>query len=534
VNASAVAAGVVSVRNLRVEYGARRQRIAAIENLSLEIAPGQVVAIVGRSGSGKTTLLRVLAGVQAPSAGHVAVCGRSLASGAGAPREHYRDVGLLFQDHGVVGELTPLENVLCGRLFEYPAAGGIVRFRAEDRRRAIALLGELGLADRLALRTARLSGGEQQRVGIARLLLQEPALMLLDEPLASLDVHWAAHALERMRAARGGRATVVAVLHDLALARRLADRVVVLENGVVVFDGEPEQACRRFEAMPASAERDSSESQAASGSLARANAPAPRELDGPALGRAPFYLLVLGALVASYAWAAWGVGFGAAGLWGRLGNAGDFVARMLPPDPAVAPTIAASLVETIQMALLGTTLAAVVSLPLAMGAARNVSPRPLQWASRLLLNALRTIPSLIWGLFFVAMAGLGPLPGVLALTCYAAGYLGKFYYEGIEAIDPRPRVALRTVGASALQRFRWGVFPQVTPLLLGYTLYMFEYNVRAASILGVVGAGGVGYYLYAYVNSFQYYRATTALLMLLVVVTAIDAASSALRRRLQS
>jgi phosphonate transport system permease protein len=242
---------------------------------------------------------------------------------------------------------------------------------------------------------------------------------------------------------------------------------------------------------------------------------------------------VLAALAAAYVWAARGVGFGSARILGNLGSAGDFLARMLPPDPSVTPTVAASLVETVQMALLGTTLAAVLALPAAMLAARNVSPPPVQWAARLVLNALRTVPSLIWGLFFVAMVGLGPLPGILALTFYAAGYLGKFYYEGIEAIDPRPRLALRTVGASALQRFRYGIFPQVTPLLLGYTLYMFEYNVRAASILGVVGAGGVGYYLYSYVNSFQYDRATTALLLLLLVVTAIDALSSWLRRRIQ-
>src|SRR5690606_28795534 len=165
------------------------------------------------------------------------------------PRTRYRDVGILFQDHGVVGELTPLENVLCGRLLDYPAAGGLVRFRAEDRRRAAALLADLGLAERSGLRTAKLSGGEQQRVGIARLLLQDPAVLLLDEPLASLDVHWAAHALARMRAARGGRATVVAVLHDLTLVRRWADRVLLIQDGVLVFDGAPEEACQRLERL---------------------------------------------------------------------------------------------------------------------------------------------------------------------------------------------------------------------------------------------------------------------------------------------
>lgn len=531
----------LSIRHLTVEYRTRDRHVTALKDLSLEVPAGETVAIIGRSGSGKTTLLRVLAGLQAATAGHVEVCGRRIHDRQEPPRSFYRDVGILFQDHGVVGELAPLENVLCGRLFDYPATGGLVRFRGEDRRRALELLRDLGLGDRLGLRTGRLSGGEQQRVGIARLLLQEPALMLLDEPLASLDVHWAEHALGRMRAARGGNATVVAVLHDLGLARRWADRVLVIENGALVFAGDPDEACLRLErggvelesipdpvdtsAPPAFASDLDLVREGAAGSVTRA--------DVPALGRTPFYLLVLGALVAAYAWAAWGVGFGAARIFGNLGSAGDFLQRMFPPDPTVMPTIAASLVETVQIALLGTTLAAALALPMAMLAARNVSPRPLRWLARLALNSLRTVPSLIWGLFFVAMVGLGPLPGVLALTFYAAGYLGKFYYEGIESIDPRPRIALRAVGASALQRFRYGVFPQVTPLLLGFTLYMFEYNVRAASILGVVGAGGVGYYLYSYVNSFHYDRAATALLLLLLVVTAIDAASSRLRRRLQ-
>jgi phosphonate transport system permease protein len=529
----------ISVRHLSVAYRERTGRILALRDVSLEVPAGQTVAIIGRSGSGKSTLLRVLAGLQPPTSGSVRVCGHEIAPGQHLPRSFHRDVGLLFQDHGVVGGLTPAENVLCGRLYAYPAAGGLARFRAEDRERASELLRDLGLGPRMTVRTGRLSGGEQQRVGIARMLLQEPAVMLLDEPLASLDVHWAARGLDRMRKARAGQATILVVLHDLALVRRWADRVLLIQEGGLVFDGDPEEACRRLEqlsmALPAlSAERPVERADAGDAQPREpaAGVPAVSE-ERPWLGRTPFTLLVLGALAASYFWAAQGVGVGASRIFGNLPHAADFLARMLPPDPTVTGTVARSLVETVQMALLGTTFAALLALPVAMLAARNVSPRPLQLAARLVLNTLRTVPSLIWGLFFVAMVGLGPLPGILALTFYAAGYLGKFYYEGIESIDPRPRLALRTVGASALQRFRYGVFPQVTPLLLGYTLFMFEYNVRAASILGVVGAGGIGFYLYSYVNSFQYDRAMTALLLLLVVVTLIDAASSALRRRLQ-
>jgi phosphonate transport system permease protein len=182
--------------------------------------------------------------------------------------------------------------------------------------------------------------------------------------------------------------------------------------------------------------------------------------------------------------------------------------------------------------LWGTTFAAIFALPIATAAAHNISPLWLRIPARFVLNAMRTTPSLIWGLFFVAIVGLGPLPGVLALSFYATGYLGKFYYEGIESIDPKPLVALRASGASRMQRFRYGVFPQVLPLLASYTIYMFEYNVRAASILGVVGAGGVGFYLYSSLTNFTYQKATTALLMLLALVTLIDAASSWLRAKL--
>src|SRR5690606_24717905 len=145
----------LSIRNLTVEYRDRGRSVAALEDVSLEVPAGQTVAIIGRSGSGKTTLLRVLAGLQTPSAGVVEVCGQRVGRAERTPRARYRDVGILFQDHGVVGELTPLENVLCGRLLAYPTAGGLVRFRAEDRRRAAALLADFGLAARSGLRTAK-------------------------------------------------------------------------------------------------------------------------------------------------------------------------------------------------------------------------------------------------------------------------------------------------------------------------------------------------------------------------------------------
>ena len=186
------------------------------------------------------------------------------------------------------------------------------------------------------------------------------------------------------------------------------------------------------------------------------------------------------------------------------------------------------------MSLWGTTIGAVLSLPIAVFSARNLAPRWLQLLANLLQNAVRSVPSIVLGLLFVAATGLGAPAGTLALGIYTIGYLGKFYQEAIESVDPRSIESLQVSGASWLQIAQYGILPQVLPLGLGYTLYMFEYNIRAASVLGVVGAGGIGFELVNYIRGFEYTKATTMMLVLLVVVTLIGALSSKLRQRLEA
>lgn len=528
----------IELSDVRLVYEDGDEPVVALDGIWFRVEPGERVAIIGPSGSGKSSLMRVLGGMESVNSGDVRVSGRNLAAGPGG-RDAARDVGHVFQEFGLVSELTALQNVLCGRLFDYRAHETIFGFSEADRRRAAGHLKRLGLGDRLHQRTSKLSGGEKQRVGIARLLAQSPELVLLDEPVSNLDVHWAAEAMGQLDSVRAGDVTVVAVLHNLAAVRSWADRVVLMRDGAIVYDGDPETACRRLESLePAElTESANSPSECDSGSDPESPKSAPGrmtsdDLDRPGLERGLYYGLAFAALVAAWIWSIFGLDIGLWDLFGRLGGAGEFFGRLIPPDFSVTETAVDSLVETVQMALVGTSLAAVISLPLSALAARNVSPGPIRAVARVILNLLRTIPSIIWGLFFVAMVGLGPVPGILALTFYASGYLGKFYYEGIESISIEPVRALRTMGASRLQQFRHGVFPQVLPLLVGYTLYMFEYNVRAASILGIVGAGGIGFYLRTWIQTFQYSKATTALLLLLVVVTVIDAASSQIRRRL--
>lgn len=212
----------------------------------------------------------------------------------------------------------------------------------------------------------------------------------------------------------------------------------------------------------------------------------------------------------------------------------DFLSRLLPPDLSILDVAIKALVETMQMSLWGTTIGAILSIPLALLSARNLSPLWLRWFANLVQNTVRSVPSIILGLFFVAATGLGAPAGTLALGIYTIGYLAKFYQEAIESVDRRSLEALQVNRSSWWQIAQYGVLPQVLPLCLGYTLYMFEYNIRAASVLGVVGAGGIGFELVSYIRGFEYNKATTMMLVLLVVVTGIDALSSQLRNKIKS
>jgi phosphonate transport system permease protein len=212
----------------------------------------------------------------------------------------------------------------------------------------------------------------------------------------------------------------------------------------------------------------------------------------------------------------------------------NFCTRLFPPNLSILDVALKSLLETVQMSLWGTTLGALMSIPIAIASAHNTAPPFVQWVANFLQNAIRSVPSIVLGLIFVSATGLGAPAGTLALSIYTIGYLAKFFQEAIEAIDGHSVDALITVGAKPLQIFRYGVLPQILPLMLGYTFWMFEYNIRAASVLGVVGAGGIGFQLKTYIDGFEYQKATTTILLLLMVVTAIDFLSSKLRQRLES
>jgi phosphonate transport system permease protein len=208
--------------------------------------------------------------------------------------------------------------------------------------------------------------------------------------------------------------------------------------------------------------------------------------------------------------------------------------EMVPPDFSRAQAWLRPLLDTLAMSIAGTALAVVLSLPLALLAAPNIAPHPaLAQLARTLLAFLRSVPELIMGILFVAAVGFGALPGVLALGLHSVGMVGKFYAEAIEHVDPKPLEAAAAAGASRFQIITHAVLPQVLPQLADITIYRWEYHFRASTVLGIVGAGGIGFELMAALRLIKYDEVSAILLTILACVVVVDGIGLALRRRLK-
>jgi len=245
------------------------------------------------------------------------------------------------------------------------------------------------------------------------------------------------------------------------------------------------------------------------------------------------WIMIMAGVGAALAWSMRDLNLSLAELFKGLPWIGDFVARMFPPNWSFMERLVRPVFETIQIAIWGTFLAIFLALPLCFVAARNLTPSPVLFhAARQVFNLARGINELIFALIFVAAVGLGPFAGVMALTVHGAGMLGKFFAEAIEEADPGPVEALRATGARPLQVIVFAVLPQALPAWIAATLYRLEVNLRAATILGMVGAGGIGFELYSSLKLFQYQDTATCVIVILVMVMSADYISSRLRARI--
>ncbi|WP_372706632.1 phosphonate ABC transporter, permease protein PhnE [Brevundimonas sp.] len=213
-------------------------------------------------------------------------------------------------------------------------------------------------------------------------------------------------------------------------------------------------------------------------------------------------------------------------------NVRDFASDLLRPDFTKWRLFVAQMWQTVQIALWGTFLAVFLAVPMGLAAARNIAPiwvvTPIRW----IMNMLRSIPDLVMALLFIVAVGLGPLAGVLAITLNTAGVLAKLFSEAVESIDKGPVEGVRATGASRLHEIVWGVIPQVAPLWTSFALYRFESNSRSATVLGLIGAGGIGQVLFESMNNFEFRAVSAIVIIVVIAVTLIDMLSQAMRKRL--
>jgi phosphonate transport system permease protein len=242
-------------------------------------------------------------------------------------------------------------------------------------------------------------------------------------------------------------------------------------------------------------------------------------------------------------WLAWGVFLAIlAGSWRGAdmrpldlvrdsSNMLTYVADFFPPKFADWRLYLQEMLVTLQIALWGTVLAVVFAVPLGLLSSANITPPWVHQPVRRLMDAARAINEMVFAMLFIVAVGLGPFAGVLALFVHTTGILAKLFSEAVESIDAQPVEGIRATGANALEEIVYGIIPQVLPLWISYSLYRFESNVRSASVVGMVGAGGIGVILWDIIRSFQYAE-TCAVMIIIISVTIIDVVSARIRKSL--
>ena len=242
-------------------------------------------------------------------------------------------------------------------------------------------------------------------------------------------------------------------------------------------------------------------------------------------------LIGWGLFLAFLAWSWKGAEMNPLALVRDAGNMATFAADFFPPDFSNWELYLKEMIVTVQIALWGTVLAIICAVPLGIMSSENIVPWWVYQPVRRVMDAFRSINEMVFAMLFVVAVGLGPFAGVLALFIGTTGVLAKLFAEAVEAIDPGPVEGVRATGASALQEVIYGVIPQVLPLWISYSLYRFESNVRSATVVGMVGAGGIGVILWEAIRGFQFGQTCALLIVIILVVSLLDILSQRLRKQ---
>jgi phosphonate transport system permease protein len=455
----------------------RGSQNAVFEVRDFHLFENESVVLKGPSGSGKTTLLRLIE--------------KSLSNKFSQIEQHCR-AALIYQDLRLVAEKTVLENALSGSLKELPAFS--LRFSSEQLNKAQLLLKRVGLSDHQEKLVSELSGGQKQRVAIVRALLNSPQVLLADECFSQLDRESALEVFQLIRDLQAEFGfTLLVSQHASVIDDAFFDRKITMPNNA--YQADP-LIRHKFNFWT-------------------------------------FWLVTLAMVIFAFLTLD-SAGFNAGD---ALGNAYSLLKRFVLIDSEDLNKfdflrVLNSFVTTMKMALIGSFLGFLIATPLAIFAAKNIAPYWISRPIRFFLMAIRTVPSLVWALIFVAAFGIGAVAGLAALAFYSIGYLGKLIYESIEDLEQKSYSSLLMLGASRYQAFMTSLLPQARPILIAHFIFMLEYNIRAASLLGLVGAGGIGQELMYYLEWRQFSQAGIILLLMVMIIFATDKISSYLRQKL--
>ena len=242
-------------------------------------------------------------------------------------------------------------------------------------------------------------------------------------------------------------------------------------------------------------------------------------------------LIVVAVTIPILVWSYRGAEMDPADLVKHADNLYEYARGFTRPDFAYWRVILREMTVTVQIAICGSFAAVVLAVPCSLMAASNLAPAWLRQPFRRIMDLLRSVHAMIFALFFITTVGMGPFAGVLAIFANTLGNLAKLFSEATEAIDSRPVEGIRATGANRLQQIGFGVIPQVVPLWISYSLYRFESNVRSASVLGLVGAGGIGFVLWEAIRGFRYSKTAAIVLVIVATVSVLDFFSAWIRKR---
>jgi phosphonate transport system permease protein len=456
----------------------------AITTEAFSIYANDSIAIIGSSGGGKSTLLRLIEG---------SLIAENLRS-----QKIFGPTALIYQDLRLVNERSALENCLMG------AFGQKQLTQSQKSDFAYNLLEQLGLSAHSHQAVSMLSGGQKQRVAIARALMSRPKLLLADEPFSHLDYKTAVETYNIIKKLQNefDFALVVSIHHNEFMPFKF-DQTWIVSQGHLYFSPD---------------------------SIVNNNLKVLTKKPSFFISET-FFILFFSLLTIICLIQLPQSGFNSQNAWGELVL---FFKKLVINSLAQLSTInwnflIGRLMQTLQMALLGTVFGFIIACPLGFLSADGISSRWINRPIRFFLMILRSIPALLWALFFVSSLGLGVVSGVAALSVYSIGYFAKLLYEGIEDLERKPFMALRQLGASRWQAARHALLPSSKPLLVSSFIFLLEYNVRSASLLGLVGAGGLGQDLMYFIEWRDFSSVFAILLLLISVVLSFDQISKFIR-----